>query len=253
MNELSRLTWKDARLLLNSARLAVIPTGSCEQHGPHMSLATDLEIAEGFSRRLVQGLGDSAFLCPSVPYGLSEHHMGFPGTLTLRPETFMGVLSDLLESLRRWDVRRALFVNGHGGNTEALRLAARKARRDAGMIVGTVMWSQVAADTIAQHTKSSRYGHACEVETSVALILAPRCVFADRIEAPQPVGPDEPLTDPPGARVDRPIWFSEWTHNGSLGDPRLTDEVLGREVVDVAYERVLTFARNLAQADIDAF
>ncbi len=177
--------------------------------------------------------------------------MAFAGTLTLRPDTFIAVLSDLLESLRHWNVRRALIVNGHGGNVDALRIVARKARRDTGMVVGSVMWLQLAADAIAVRVNSPRYGHACEVETSVALVLAPECVFEDRIEEPQPVGPEDALTDPPGAVADRPIWFTEWTQNGSLGDPRLSNERLGHEVVEVAYERALSFARQLAHKEVD--
>lgn len=252
MNELQKMTWRDARDVFESARLALIPTGSCEQHGPHMSLATDIEIADGFARRLAKDLGEVAFLCPRMPYGLSEHHMAFPGTLTLRPDTFIAVLSDLLESLCHWNVPRALIVNGHGGNTDALRIVARKARRDTGMVVGSVMWSQLAADAIAERVSSPRYGHACEVETSVGLVLAPQCVFEDRIEQPQPAGPEDTLTDPPGAVADRPIWFTEWTHNGSLGDPRLSNEGLGRDVVEVAYERAVSFARQLAHKEVDA-
>ncbi len=251
MNELQKMTWKDAHDLFESARLAIIPAGSCEQHGPHMSLATDIEIAEGFARRLAADMGSMAFLCPPVPYGLSEHHMAFPGTLTLRPDTFIAVLSDVLESLRQWNIERALIVHGHGGNVDALRIVARKARRDAGMIVGSIMWSQLAADVIAERVNSSRYGHACEVETSVALVLAPQCVFQDRVEEPQPVGGADALTDPPGPIADRPVWFTEWTRNGSLGDPRLANETLGREVVDAAYERAISFARRLAEHELD--
>jgi creatinine amidohydrolase len=216
-----------------------------------MSLATDIEIADAFARRLAEDLGALAVLCPRVTYGLSEHHMTFPGTLTLRPDTFIAILSDLLESLRHWNVMRALIVNGHGGNVDALRIVARNARQDTGMIVGSVMWAQLAADEIATRVNSPRYGHACEVETSVALVLAPECVFQDRIEEPQPVGPEDALTDPPGAVADRPIWFTEWTRNGSLGDPRLSNERLGREVVEVAYERALSFARQLADKEVD--
>lgn len=251
MNELQKMTWRDARDVFKAARLAIIPTGSCEQHGPHMSLATDIDIADGFARLLVRELGSTAFLCPPVPYGLSEHHMAFPGTLTLRPDTFIAVLTDVLESLRHWDIARALIVNGHGGNVDALRIVARKARRDWGMVVGSIMWSQLAADVIAERVDSSRYGHACEVETSVALVLARECVFEDRVEEPQPAGGADPLTDPPGAVADRPVWFTEWTRNGSLGDPRLANEKLGQEVVDAARKRAISFARRLAEQVLD--
>jgi creatinine amidohydrolase len=251
VNELRTMTWRDAATALESAMLAVIPTGTCEQHGPHMSLSTDLEVAEAFARRLTEDLGDIAVLCPGVPYGLSEQHMEFAGTLTLRPDTFIALLSDVLESLKHWNIRRALIVNGHGGNIDALRIVGRNARRDLGMLVGSVMWAQLAADVIAKGVDSPRYGHACESETSVALALVPQCVLPDRIEEPQPSGPEEPLTDPPRASADRPNWFGEWTRNGSLGDPRRADAAFGREVVEIAHERALSFARNLAHTEVD--
>ncbi|MGH3306554.1 MAG: creatininase family protein, partial [Nocardioides sp.] len=85
---------------------------------------TDLAVDEAFAQRLDAELGDDALLCPSLPYGLSEHHLAFPGTITLRPDTFIGVLLDLVESLAHWDLRRVLVVNGHGGNIDALRLVS---------------------------------------------------------------------------------------------------------------------------------
>jgi creatinine amidohydrolase len=247
MPELARLTWPEAKEALASARLAVVPVGSCEQHGPHLTLDTDIAIAVAFARRLTDDLGELAVLCPSLGYGLSEHHLGFPGTLTLRPATFAGFLSDVVESLAHWGVRRVLVVNGHGGNVDAIRLAARAARRERGALVAGVMWSQVAADEAARHARSERYGHACEIETSVAMVLAPGSVHADRAAEPRPAAPADPLTDPPGARVDRPVWFHELTENGALGDPRLASEEIGTAVVDSAYESTLAFARGLAE------
>src|SRR5919106_89489 len=132
MAELARLTWPEAEAALEGAQVAVLPVGSCEQHGPHMTLDTDIAIADAFARRLTDDLGELALLCPPLGYGLSEHHLGFPGKLTLRPATFAGFLSDVVESLVHWDLRRVLVVNGHGGNVAAIRLAARTARREHG-------------------------------------------------------------------------------------------------------------------------
>lgn len=253
MAELAHLSWKEAEEALARARLAIIPVGSCEQHGPHLTMSTDIEIAKGFARRLADDLGDTAVLCPPVPYGLSEHHMAFAGTLTLRHDTFNALLVDLIESLRHWGVQRVLVVNGHGGNIDALRLVARRVRRDLDVLMGSVMWSQLAADTIASKVSSDKYGHACEVETSVAMVLAPHCVFGDRITSPAETSPPDPLTDPPRARADRPIWFEEWTANGALGDPRRASVGFGREIVEVAYERALSFARDLAEREVESF
>ena len=182
-----------------------------------------------------------------LAYGLSEHHMGFPGTLTLRVETLLGFLADLVESLAHWDVQRLLVVNGHGGNIDAIRLAARSARRDHGVLVAGLMWAQLAADVIAQRVTSERYGHACEVETSVAMVLAPESVRAERIAEPRPAAARDALTDPPSPRVDRPTWFREWTENGALGDPRLASVEFGEGVVEAAYGRALQFAQRFAE------
>jgi creatinine amidohydrolase len=109
------------------------------------------------------------------------------------------------------------------------------------------MWAQLAADEIAQRVTSERYGHACEAETSVAMVLAPESVRPERIAEPQPTGRRDPLTDPPTPRVDRPTWFHEWTENGALGDPRLASVELGNGIVETAYARALEFARRFAE------
>jgi creatinine amidohydrolase len=246
MAELARLTSPEARDALAAAELALVAVGSCEQHGPHMTLDTDSAIAEALARRLADDLGPLAILLPPLRYGLSEHHMAFSGTMTLRPATFAGFLADVVESLAHWDLRRLLVINGHGGNIDPIRLAARSARRDQGVLVASVMWSQIAADEIAQRAQSPRYGHACEIETSMAMVLAPDSVHAERIEEPRPRGSNDPLTDPPRASVDRVTWFEEWTENGALGDPRLASPEIGQAVAAVAYERALSFARRLA-------
>jgi creatinine amidohydrolase len=117
---------------------------------------------------------------------------------------------------------------------------------DHGALVTGVMWAQLASDETARRAQSERYGHACEIETSVAMVLAPDSLHADRIAEPHPAGNADELTDPPRALVDRPTWFHEWTENGALGDPRLANEEIGEGVVEVAYRRALEFTRRLA-------
>lgn len=252
MAELARLTWQEAREALVRARLALLPVGSTEQHGPHLTLDTDIAVAEGLTRRLAADLQEDAVVCPSIPYGLSEHHMAFPGTLTLRPRTFVDLVLEVVESLAHWGMRRVLVVNGHGGNVDALRLLARTARRDHDSLVAAVMWAVLAADEIASLAKSPTYGHACEVETSVAMVLAPESVRADRIGEPGPRATPDPLLLPQRPLADRPIWLHEWTEDGALGDPRLSSGELGEAVVAAAYGRALALARSLAQEPLPA-
>lgn len=246
MNELARMTTEEASRALSAARLGIVPVGSLEQHGPHLSLDTDSAVAEAFARRLVSELGEDAVLCPTIGYGLSEHHLEFAGTLTLRPNTFLAVIGDLLDSLAHHGVRRVLIVNGHGGNIDALRLAGRSARRDRGMLVASLMWATIAADAAAEAAHSPAYGHACEVETSLALALTPDRVRSERIGAPAPRHSVDELTDPPRPSVDEAVWLEQWSDDGALGDPRLATEDAGRRIVEVVTERALGFARRLA-------
>ena len=250
MTTLATLTWRDAEAALNKAELAILPTGSIEQHGPHMALETDIAIADALAKRLTDGLGELALLCPRLDYGLSEHHMRFPGTLTLRPDTFIGVVLEIVESLAHWGVRRVLVVNGHGGNIDALRLVSRIARRDHGSLVASLMWAQLGSDEITSRVTSPVYGHACEIETSVAMELAAHVVFEDRIDGPAGRTSVDPLTDPPGARVDQAIPMDEWTQDGALGDPRLADKEDGKAIVDVVYARALEFAQRFAEQKV---
>lgn len=250
MNELTRMTTAEAAAALDAAELALLPIGSCEQHGPHLTLDTDTAIAEAVARRLAEDLDELAVLCPTIGYGLSEHHLPFPGTLTLRPGTLLALVSDVLESLDQAGIGRVLIVNGHGGNVDALRLAARTARRDRGMLVASVMWALIAADEAGAAATSPAYGHACEVETSVAMALAPDRVHRDRIEAPGSRTSVDELTDPPSARVDEPVWFDQWTSDGALGDPRAATEETGRQIAEVVHRRVSGFARRMIERSV---
>ncbi len=246
MNEIARMTTEDADQAFARARLAILPVGSCEQHGPHLSLDTDAAVAEAIARRLAETLGDDAVLCPTVGYGLSEHHLAFTGTLTLRPTTYLALIDDLLESLAHAGLRRVLIVNGHGGNVDALSIAARTARRDRGMLVASIMWALLAADEVANHAAGTSYGHACETETSLALALIPDRVHLDRIGEPGSRTSVDELTDPPRASVHESVWLHEWSSDGALGDPRQAHEQAGRRILEVVLERAVTFARRLA-------
>lgn len=247
MSDLSRMTTEEAARALTKAQLALMVVGSCEQHGPHLSLDTDTSVAEAIARKLAARLGDTAVVCPTIGYGLSEHHLAFPGTLTLRPSTFLALFADLFESLEHNGIHRVLIVNGHGGNIDALRLAARSARRDRGMLVASIMWATLAADVAAELGGDGIYGHACEVETSVALALVPDRVRLERIGDPGRRFSVDPLTDPPKALVDESVWLDQWTVDGALGDPRRADAEAGRRVVDAVLDRAEAFARRLAE------
>lgn len=101
----------------------MLPLGSVEQHGNHMPLGTDTMLAHAVSLAAAERARGAAVLPPPW-FGLSAHHMRFPGSVTLRAETLMAVAEDIVASLVQHGFRRILIVNGHGGNAGVIDLLA---------------------------------------------------------------------------------------------------------------------------------
>src|SRR6266542_2983292 len=139
---LADMTWPEARDALAAARVVIIPTGSTEQHGPGMTLSTDITMATVMSVRVARRLFPRALVAPSLPFGLSPHHMRFPGTITLQPDTFAAVLLDVIRSLKQHGATRFMLLNGHGGNQAILSVVATRARHELDVRVATAMYSQ---------------------------------------------------------------------------------------------------------------
>lgn len=245
MTALSTLTTVEAASAIARASVALIPIGATEQHGPHLELRTDIAIATDLARRIDEAMGPRSILCPPMAYGLSEHHLGFAGTLTLRPATLLAFLRDVCESLVANGITKVVVVNGHGGNTDATRLAAREIGRDIGCSVAHLMWGQLIGDlTPAYFEPGHRYHHACEIETSLAMVCDPALVRRDAVQGPSEIAPLDGYTDSPAGRVDVPQPFSAWSANGALGDPRRATETIGRTLVDAFVERAVDFTTH---------
>jgi creatinine amidohydrolase len=114
------MDWRMVEDWVRSDDRAVLPVGSTEQHAG-LSLATDTILAERVAVEAAEPLGVPVF--PAMPYGLSPYFQAFPGSVTLRVETFCALMRDVLDSLKRSGFRRILVVNGHGGNAPAGALA----------------------------------------------------------------------------------------------------------------------------------
>ena len=246
---LTRMSWPEVRSALETVRLAIIPTGSCEQHGPNMTLETDTVICYALAERLAQRLYPHALVAPLLPLGVSPHHMSFPGTITLRPETYEALLWDVITSLKSHGLSHFLLVNGHGGNVAPLNVVSMKLRRELNVMVAVMFYMQLAADVIKAGAKTTLYGHACEVETSVGLYLAPQAVKPERVAGE--VSPyAHAYTDIKSeARLNYPFMFEELTANGALGDARLATFEFGQTIVETTLERTLEFLQSFLQAE----
>ncbi len=113
-NYLPQMTWVEVEQALTHTDAIIIPLGSIEQHGRHLPLGTDMYEAVETAKLIAQKA--DVLVAPVVTAGLSPHHMGFPGTITLSPETFEAVVFETAQSLIRHGFRKILIFNGHGGN-----------------------------------------------------------------------------------------------------------------------------------------
>jgi creatinine amidohydrolase len=115
-HELAKLTWPEARELLDERVIAIQPIGATEPHGPHLPLDTDVTIALAQARRAAErlgALGVRAVILPPLAYGLTHFTDGFAGRISLRPGTLWALLEDVIESLQDQGVRRIVFCNAH--------------------------------------------------------------------------------------------------------------------------------------------
>jgi creatinine amidohydrolase len=214
-------SWPD----VPSRALLLIPTGSFEQHGPHLPLHTDTTIATAVAEQAANLLDGPVVVGPPVAYGASGEHQDFPGTVSMGTRALCAVLIELVRSASTW-AGRTVFVNGHGGNRDAL-VAAVATLREEGRDAAWVPCAAPCGDA-----------HAGQTETSVMLHLAPQLVDLSRAVA----GNREPLHRLLPALVAGGV--AAVSASGVLGDPHgATAEsgaVLFAAMVDDVVARIRT-------------
>ncbi|MEM3986743.1 MAG: creatininase family protein [Candidatus Methanomethylicia archaeon] len=173
-HDLSAMSWIEAGKVLSSIGMVIIPVGSFEQHGLHLGLGTDWIIAWELSRRV--GERTNIPVLPVLPYGVAVHHMDFPGTITLSPNTFRAVLMDILESLSKHGVSKVLFINGHGGNLNSLLEVCRYAREKFGILCVVCQWWDILSGMGKTILGQPAQTHAGYAETALMLALKPEAV-----------------------------------------------------------------------------
>jgi mycofactocin system creatininase family protein len=230
----SELGISTSRQLHGTAPALVIPIGSTEQHGPHLPLDTDTRIAAAVAREVAEHLADADHIsrwmhAPPIGYGASGEHESFPGTVSIGNAALRLLLVEFGRSAAIW-VRRLVFVNGHGGNVEALSAAVALLRYE-GRDVGWCSCSVRNADAHAGHT-----------ETSVLLHISPE-VVRNEVMAP---GNRAPLSELlPAMRKGGVAAVSEL---GVLGDPTAATAADGQrlfaEMVDGCVRRISRWNPN---------
>jgi creatinine amidohydrolase len=231
------MTWPEVKQALQTVKIAIIPLGAHEQHGPHMVESCDAVLAEEMGKRLTANLYPEAILTPTVNMGVSPHHIHFPGTISLEPTTLIAVLRDMMKSLKHHGIKQFLVLNSHGGNQATLGVAADMLSRELDVKIYYAKTTASAKDVMDAKIKSKPYGHSCEREVSEALYLAPHLVRQDLLEkADYQEGKWKKLR--PGNPIQGFYYYEEMTLNGCIGDATKASEEIGKEIVETALERL---------------
>jgi len=247
---LAESTWTEVRDA--DVDVAFLPVGSTEQHGPHAPLATDAvtatAVAEAAAARYedVTGEGSTsedgtasrgeALVTPTVPVGISEEHRAFDGTMWVSPDAFRAYVREAAASLGASGIDRVVFVNGHGGNVEALATVARRfSREPAHEGYGVAFtWFEAVGD------HAGDMGHAGPLETALLRATHPELVREDAVEAAR-----EGAADRWGewvAGVNLAHDADAFTDNGVVGDPTAGDAGRGEELLALASDALCALA-----------
>ncbi len=229
--------------------LAILPIGSLEQHGPHLPVITDTQIAIEVSHRAARlvAADQPVLVLPAVWTGMSEHHLPFGGTISLNYSELRGLLTGIVRSLKVLGFSRLLIINHHGGNHEPLSVISRELAAEFHVpVVSTLPWfidPQRIADILETDTieTSGLVGHACEAETSVMMRLTPGLVRTELINSA--------YRQTPGIQYRRGFsrfWsFSELQPTtGVMGDPRPSTPETGEKLLAVLAELVAKGIRD---------
>ncbi|WP_342050769.1 MULTISPECIES: creatininase family protein [unclassified Cupriavidus] len=240
---LSFSTWPEIEAYLKRSRTVVVPIGSNEQHGPTGLLGTDWLCPEIIAREAEKNA--DILVAPTFNIGMAQHHLGFPGTISLRPSTFVAAITDWIRSLSVHGFEKILFLNGHGGNIASIEAAFSEiyaessfARRDAGFALKLVNWWDLegVGDLAREQFPEGHGSHATPSEIAVTQWAFPE--LKKTAEFSPPIAPNGPIREARDFRARFP--------DGRIGsNPALATPEKGGALVELA-------ARSLVK-ELDGF
>jgi creatinine amidohydrolase len=231
---MEEMNWPDIRAAMEDGfTTVVVAVGSSEQHGPHLPTMTDTRIGDALANAVALKMGH-ALQARTIPFGCSEHHLAFGGTISMKPDTLRLIIRDYADSLVRDGFKKIIFLPSHGGNFVPVGQAIEEARR-AHPGIEITGYTDLHGFMNVLYAASAEFGigeeesgaHAGENETSFMMALEGGLIAGERM-APGYLGPlgDKELA----------IIFDKGmpavTHNGVIGDPRRASAEKGRRYLE---------------------
>jgi creatinine amidohydrolase/Fe(II)-dependent formamide hydrolase-like protein len=239
---LAKSTWPEIEAFLTRSRTVIVPIGSNEQHGPTGLLGTDWMCPEIIAHE-AQKDRDDLLVAPTFNIGMAQHHLGFPGSISLRPSTFIAAIGDWCRSLGLHGFERIYFLNGHGGNVATIEAAFSELYSEASFTKsprGFALklknwWDLTGVNALAQRQFPTGHGsHATPSEIAVTQWAYPDAIKAAKYDPP--VAPTGPIREARDFRARFP--------DGRMGsDPAQATPEKGGELVALAAKGLIEDVR----------
>jgi creatinine amidohydrolase len=224
------LRWTEIESLDKDRVVVVVPIASLEQHGHHLPLLTDTFLATAVAERVHERMPDRILLTPTLWLGASDHHLDFPGTISVSNSLYVEMIKSITRSLVRAGFRRIFFLNGHGGNIApgetAITEAANECDQCDDVLIALGSYWMIAAPAMKPEMHGmtqKQLSHACEYETSMMLALHGKLVKMDA------AGGNKRWSSPPGVRIAGR--FHRMTGTGALDTPELATAEKGQSLL----------------------
>jgi len=252
----SDLAWPDIKVAIEEGYIVILPVGSTEQHGPHLPLCTDDYMAQKWAydaaRLAREKWGTKVLVLPGIHFGNAEHHMGFPGTISLSFEVLKKLVFEVADSVLRHGFRKLVILNVHGGNRFAVRAAAielkaKYAKNRQRVIIRVAEDCDPdlnplvkAREQLKEHTREAEENtmvHGGMLETAKMLYLKGQLVAMDRardVDIPLKKGPEV-------------VFFDEITPLGAQGRPYDASAEVGRIMWKVLTTSLADYLHRLYQ------
>jgi len=234
----NRLTWPEMNKAIEEQPVVLLPTGSTEQHGLHMPLDVDVFLAESVCLEVARRAEGKALVLPPVSFGLNMHHIDFPGTIHIEPETFIAFCLNITKSVAYHGFKKILIVNGHGSNYPLVDIVARNTVLATESLCAAVNYLSFAVEAFEEVRESEVIAHADEIETSIYLHLAPERVRMDRATADDDVRGKFVTSDSTTHVRFNDIW-GRWTKVGVHGDPTCATAEKGKVAFEGAVSAIV--------------
>ncbi len=240
---LSELTWPEAAAAIQTHPLAVIPVGAgTKEHGPHLPCGTDLMVVEELARRVIQAC--PVILMPALPYGYFPAFIDFPGSVSIQPEHFMGVVGDIIRSLARHGTRKFLILDGGVSTFPPMRTLAMQLHTELGIQVAVTNILGLGAEVEAEISEQASGGHADEMETSNMLCIRPDLVKMER--AVEEISPVAPGTRGKGGVQKIYVAGKMTTASGINGNATLANPEKGQKLLAAMAQDIVDFCNEFA-------